>query len=565
MEPSERISLAAVARACAENMLPSDLGTSTSTSNGVGGAAAAGSHAESIKRTKNKKASTVTARLAQMALRPLEKLAGHSSASSTPTLERPPPAGSTSPMICNGTANSTLQHRYSAAELSPHSSASSSQNPSSLPSPNIDEKTRSSPRRSSPAGSSNGAAAATHTSTHSSPRAAVVGPHGATAAEVRLSLMAHPNSPLMIDTNSSRFQRPARPVAVLYSPSSHLPRKVRSEQQPARKPEDLQMPPPVVARSTSTSKALETATTSPELPGKSTSPPLDVTDSTAMVSSALPTTSLASQVARACPLPVRRFANNRIRRLGWEVHCASVASVMEKLADALVSMGVQFEQYSDSSLEHSAAGFITRHAHVSDGMGAGGMRATILVRPAGNSPAALRVNGNAAADPTQPPPSPRAAALTAALTATTLDKNEDTSLVARPAMAARNDSPPSPSAYRIDVSRYSGDTFQFHAFYRHLREVLQPLLGIITPPAPQPMYGQLLSAYPSAAQLSLPAAQLATVNSDSMSEGGRSDGGSANGEAKQASPHHASPHNHLSNMGGAFSGWTKRAMPRRRK
>ena len=66
-------------------------------------------------------------------------------------------------------------------------------------------------------------------------------------------------------------------------------------------------------------------------------------------------------------------------------------------------------------------------------------------------------------------------------------------------------------------------------------------------------------------QLSLPAAQLATVNSDSMSEGGRSDGGSANGEAKQASPHHASPHNHLSNMGGAFSGWTKRAMPRRRK
>ena len=63
MEPSERISLAAVARACAENMSPSDLGTSTSTSNGVGGAAAAGSHAESIKRTKNKKASTVTARL----------------------------------------------------------------------------------------------------------------------------------------------------------------------------------------------------------------------------------------------------------------------------------------------------------------------------------------------------------------------------------------------------------------------------------------------------------------------------------------------------------------------
>ena len=35
----------------------------------------------------------------------------------------------------------------------------------------------------------------------------------------------------------------------------------------------------------------------------------------------------------------------------------------------------------------------------------------------------------------------------------------------------------SPQKYRIDVTRYAGDTFQFHAFYRSLREALRPLIG----------------------------------------------------------------------------------------
>ena len=32
-------------------------------------------------------------------------------------------------------------------------------------------------------------------------------------------------------------------------------------------------------------------------------------------------------------------------------------------------------------------------------------------------------------------------------------------------------------AFRIDVARYSGDTFQFHAFYRELRQALKTLNG----------------------------------------------------------------------------------------
>ena len=34
-----------------------------------------------------------------------------------------------------------------------------------------------------------------------------------------------------------------------------------------------------------------------------------------------------------------------------------------------------------------------------------------------------------------------------------------------------------PHRYRIDVKRKAGDTFQFHAFYRRLREVLAWLNG----------------------------------------------------------------------------------------
>ena len=38
----------------------------------------------------------------------------------------------------------------------------------------------------------------------------------------------------------------------------------------------------------------------------------------------------------------------------------------------------------------------------------------------------------------------------------------------------------------MDVSRHSGDTFQFHAFYRSLRELLSPILSetdLMPPPA----------------------------------------------------------------------------------
>merc|ERR1719231_1569255 len=53
---------------------------------------------------------------------------------------------------------------------------------------------------------------------------------------------------------------------------------------------------------------------------------------------------------------------------------------------------------------------------------------------------------------------------------------------------------------RVDVSRHSGDTFQFHAFYRSLRELLSPILSesdmMPPPPAVQPSAGATFAGVP---------------------------------------------------------------------
>ena len=47
-------------------------------------------------------------------------------------------------------------------------------------------------------------------------------------------------------------------------------------------------------------------------------------------------------------------------------------------------------------------------------------------------------------------------------------------------------SPSSSQSFRVDVARFTGDTFQFHAFYRQLRELMRPLTGWVGSPQPEP-------------------------------------------------------------------------------
>ena len=88
-------------------------------------------------------------------------------------------------------------------------------------------------------------------------------------------------------------------------------------------------------------------------------------------------------------------------------------------------------------------GLITSPTHVDTSMGHGEMRATIVVTPTQPGEPSAGSEG--------------------------VDKS--------PRSPART-SPSSPqlAPYRIDVARYTGDTFQFHAFYRQLRDALRPLI-----------------------------------------------------------------------------------------
>lgn len=112
-------------------------------------------------------------------------------------------------------------------------------------------------------------------------------------------------------------------------------------------------------------------------------------------------------------------------------------------------------------------GLITSPTHVDDSMGHGAMRATIVVTP--TQPGAPSAGEGVDKSPRSP--------------------------------ARQSPSSPQLAPYRIDVARYTGDTFQFHAFYRSLRESLwgdcastkAPAMtmngGSMLPPQPPAHYG----------------------------------------------------------------------------
>ena len=127
--------------------------------------------------------------------------------------------------------------------------------------------------------------------------------------------------------------------------------------------------------------------------------------------------------------------------------------------------------------------------HNAGSVGVGVARATIVVTPldACESTAAA---GHAPVAPPWPVGTEAATATLATAMAATLSFPADTS-AHHASMDCSSDQPdcemqlakraggsaPRAMPFRIDVARYAGDTFQFHAFYRAFRETLRPLIG----------------------------------------------------------------------------------------
>lgn len=142
----------------------------------------------------------------------------------------------------------------------------------------------------------------------------------------------------------------------------------------------------------------------------------------------------------------------------------------------------------------SQAGFITRPMTQNAGsVNVGCARATIVVTPLDASETTAAA-GHAPVSQPWPVGTEVAAARLASAMATALSFPADTSAHhasmdcsceeldcpqgAKRAGASASEAvlrPPLP--FRIDVARYAGDTFQFHAFYRAFRETLRPLIG----------------------------------------------------------------------------------------
>jgi len=214
--------------------------------------------------------------------------------------------------------------------------------------------------------------------------------HGATAESIGRSLLAHPNSPA---ATYDGLCRPTRPVAVIYSPQSQLPRKVAGEQ---RAPAGASL----------------VVDDAPGAPSAPSAPPL---------------------MARG---------RIKVKRLGWTLDCPGGAeAVLSAIRGALDAMPVTHElQTTKPSLSPSQSArycLLTGATHCADGMGPGIMRASIFVTPAADLGALPHR--------------------------------------AEHASATSQSTSQSPSQWRVEVSRFTGDTFQFHAFYRQLRGMLQPL------------------------------------------------------------------------------------------
>lgn len=188
-------------------------------------------------------------------------------------------------------------------------------------------------------------------------RQMVVGPHGAAHASVRKGLVAHPNSPISM-TRGLREQAGLlanRPIAVIYSPDSSLPRKVAAE------------------------VALQWS-------------------------------------SRTAVGPIQSARKAQVRRLGWDIRFEEGAeALLFFIADALKPTKAEFDICPG---EQQQVSMVTRLTSVSDAMGIGRMQASISVSWTGAQP----------------------------------------------------------NLFRVNVSRHSGDTFQFHAFYRELRANLKPII-----------------------------------------------------------------------------------------
>ena len=170
--------------------------------------------------------------------------------------------------------------------------------------------------------------------------------------------MTHPNSPSTMSRLLLAQGGPLahRPVAVIYSPDSSLPRKV--------------------------------------------------------------TTDVAVAWSSRAAAPTQSARKPQVKRLGWDVWMESAEVLFDSVVEALKTLDMSYDVPAPHTGQLS---MITRPRNISEEMGLGVVQATITVLP---------------------------------LT-----------------------SPTSASNYRIDVSRFAGDTFQFHAFYRQLRAGLKGITG----------------------------------------------------------------------------------------
>lgn len=254
----------------------------------------------------------------------------------------------------------------------------------------------------------------------------VVGPHGTpaqTGRSVASLMVPHPNSPKLGREPSKAVGmpaggRPLQPVAVMYSPESFLPRKVS-------------------AGSTAGS-------------GMLTAMP--------MGDRARPFSANAGGSE-----PTKRRAISHVKRLGWDVSCDDVDGLQRQIAESLGALKVGYQTIKEGGA-NSVVAFLTQLAHIEDGMGSGAMRANvILTRRGPPSPSPLQP-----AQQQQPQQQPVSISDPSPKSPPGSRKNSP---------GSRRSSPGSPGLYRIDVTRYTGDTFQFHAFYRQLRDTLLPIKG----------------------------------------------------------------------------------------
>ena len=128
-------------------------------------------------------------------------------------------------------------------------------------------------------------------------------------------------------------------------------------------------------------------------------------------------------------LPPEKRSRVKIKRLGWDVACPTgEEGILAAIVSALGALAIPYQPHNDPV--SGSFGVLTGRAHYSDGMGPGTMQASILV--------------------------------TSLCTTSPLAQSQE---------KTRADH----AGWRIDVTRFTGDTFQFHAFYRALRDHLRPL------------------------------------------------------------------------------------------